>query len=351
MTEYEYYLSKASFRGDINKATQMLNLGASVYIKTINDDTPLHLAIRGNQFAMVKWLCEQKADIRLINNVGKNALIEALFNGCDAAMIDYLITQGAVFDDDLLCRAYHGDVSVLEESSFDTIKDSTGHSILHYAIAGHHLDLVKKIKEKFDTTEGNQRGQTALHIAICCNDLPITQWLQEYGYDPSGRDANDRTAFLTACQCGRLEIAQKLLAENKEVITEKRLDHFTALHDAARHNQLAIVKWLIVNHLIDPLMKDYDGAVALHHAATGGFIELVQWLVKKTKSVTALTQQAFLMDLYSPVACALNSGNEEIIKWLISENHIKIEDTISFNKTLLHCACAYGDLELAKMVS
>ncbi len=353
MTNYEQYLEKASFRGDIEKAKKMLQLGTSVNKINSTGDTPLHLAIQGNQLAMVKWLCEQTADIYLKNNAGKNALIEALFSGCDAAIIDFLIMQGAVFDDDRLRRAYHGDVTVLEDSSLDTVKDSTGHSILHYAIAGHHLELVKKIKEKLDTTEGNQLGQTALHIAIRCNDLPISQWLQQNGYDPSVRDANDRTAFLTACQCGRLEIAQKLLEENKEVITEKRvnhLNHLNALHEAAQHNQLAIVKWLIINNLIDPLAEDWYGAVALHHAASEGFLKIVQWLVKETKSNNALTIHAVtpLADTFSPVACALNSGNEDIIKWLISENHIKIEADISLYKTLLQTVCAYGNLEFAK---
>ena len=251
MNIQESHLLKASFRGDLKKIKEMLLLGTNINAQGGEGDTALLYATRGNQFQAIQLLCEQKANIHHRNHYKKNALIEALFSGCDSAIVEYLLMQGAKFDHKVLYLAWRGDDTVFKKSASLNIKDRAGHSLVHYLMAGHHFELIKNLKEQLNLfSKVNYSGQTDLHIAIRCNSLPITQWLLQNGSNASARDRKGNTALLTAAQCGHLEIAQWLLADNKMRILEKNSWQLTALHNAVVNNQLKLVKWLIENKLI-----------------------------------------------------------------------------------------------------
>ena len=70
------------------------------------------------------------------------------------------------------------------------------------------------------------------------------------------------------------------LANAKEDILVKDSGHNTALHWAAGHNRLHLVKYLVKDHKADVNIKNKSLATPLHFAAASGHHQVVEYLIQ-----------------------------------------------------------------------
>lgn len=87
-------LMKASSDGDINKVKELVAKGADVNIKDSFESTPLHFALRKQNYDIAKLLIEKGADVNVKDKEGKTPLKIAIeMNNDDIA--NFLRSKGA----------------------------------------------------------------------------------------------------------------------------------------------------------------------------------------------------------------------------------------------------------------
>ncbi|XP_045120610.1 ankycorbin-like isoform X1 [Portunus trituberculatus] len=137
----------------------------------------------------------------------------------------------------------------------------SGRQALHEASEAGHLEVVKLLlNHKAQVNSRSKRhgdeGGTALHLATEAGNVNIMEELLKAGADPEARDEKGRTAALWAAYGGQQEALQVLEGQNNELLFAYDYDHSTALHLAAAHGDLKVVKWL-VNHGLDCGARDH----------------------------------------------------------------------------------------------
>jgi ankyrin repeat protein len=135
-----------------------------------------------------------------------------------------------------------------------------GHGILHYAIAGGNLDLVKTLHEKGVSLDG------ALHFSVMYFQSEITTWLLE-----NGRNFNE-----DSLQMGSV-LNSALISDNLSALREFSIDSIS-LHTAASSNSISSVRFLLLSDGVDANVKNQNQETPVHTAA----------LLSRTNSIKSL---------------------------------------------------------------
>uniref|UniRef100_A0A915B4I0 Inversin n=2 Tax=Parascaris univalens TaxID=6257 RepID=A0A915B4I0_PARUN len=287
-------------------------------------------------------------------------------------------------------------------------KDNNRHTPLMCAAASSYPgaeDCVRLLgrRKSFSVTARNNRGRTALHLAIMsCNSTVVDVMLNELGCTPETFDNDARTPLHYAAQRGQLEIVEKLLAGNARNATRDCFGVSPA-HYAAQGGYLRVVSrilasaggtdqydsdgrscfmWAViadqdemVRHFLanfepDRTYHDKYGYTALHHAAQVGSLRLVKLLVKEGwnihdvdhasatplhlaagKGYTDVVRLLIMVGANSeqrdcqgrtPIFYACLGGQAHTLKVMISELNCKANHTDKLGRTALHCAAFAG---------
>ena len=92
------------------------------------------------------------------------------------------------------------------------------------------------------------------------------------------KDSNGQTVLHKACDRGKLELAQYLVANYSDLLTIRDKAGQTPYLVAGYSGSVELVKFLISKGC-DALDKDSDGRTVLHGACQEGKFELVQYLL------------------------------------------------------------------------
>ena len=147
---------------------------------SVNSWTPLHEAVFANDWNRTKRLiAREDTDIDAQSKAGITPLMVAVKTR-NLAMVRYLLEHGADVD----------------------LADHHGHSPLLYAVAQHRLGIVRLlVRYDADVNQPNRAGITPLAQAAYGNDLPIVEFLLDHGADA---DALDRRG-INACELAYLK--------------------------------------------------------------------------------------------------------------------------------------------------
>jgi len=112
-----------------------------------------------------------------------------------------------------------------------------------------------------------------LILASVNNHIDIVRLLvADQCLDLGYKDRNGNDALGSACARGHIDIVRLLLADPRLAV----VNNSHAIDTAAKHNQLAVVKFLLTESTVDP---DEEDGLALTDAAAEGHIEVVKMLL------------------------------------------------------------------------
>ncbi len=194
-----------------------------------------------------------------------------------------------------------------------TWKNDANQSMLFYAAAYNHLELVKFLVENgININAVDKYGNTALHQAARKGFLPIVKYLVGNGGNVNHQNEKKVTPFNEAIYYNHLECAEYLLGKGADID-----NHFDL---------------------------DYDfGITSLHFAVGGGFTyskDLVKFLIEKGANVCETDAEN---NLLLATAVKQNTLTAQIVK---AAKNINIRD--KEGKTVLHHAAANDSLRPLK---
>ena len=145
------------------------------------------------------------------------------------------------------------------------LNPSTGDTLLHLSSHHRYKSAVSLLLEnQADINIQNKRKQTPLCLAILGEALGTACLLLAKGADPNQGECQ---AFHLAITKYALPVAKAMLKSVN--INEPDNEGWTALHEAATHQELDVVKWLIDNGA-NASARDNRGETALHLIAEEG---------------------------------------------------------------------------------
>ena len=169
-------LHRACDNGDMELAMALVDRGADVDARTVNQDTPLHKACSNGNIELAMALVKKGANVYSVNSDGNKPR-------CTPAMIDLFNRlwyttplMKAMLDRDMdTFEALLNDESVEVNAE---IGDGYGWTVLHAAVDMHLGEYVTRLlqHDRVDTTaKYAPRSQTALHIACSKGDVAMVR--------------------------------------------------------------------------------------------------------------------------------------------------------------------------------
>jgi ankyrin repeat protein len=221
----------------------------------------LALAVEHASLADVELLVKGGADVTWIDDEGYSVLLKALFSGVDTAddqrraILECLIAAG---------------------SPLDCVSDY-GESVLTVAARAPDVELVRFFLDRGADPSVLRWSEVFRTIAFG-NPEDLSVLLSN---NPSLEEVDcwERTPFLFAVHCGKLEMAKQLLEQGCNRFATGRVGS-TAVAYAIEGNQPQVLQWLLANGWDVPQPVDQFTASALRHAVQYDRPECVRRLIE-----------------------------------------------------------------------
>ena len=313
------------------------------------------LAACAGHFAEAQWLMRCGLSIYQRDNLGRNAVIQAVALGqLDA--VQWFFAQG------------------IKPFSFpDGFPDhfkSRGHSAMSLAACLGHLPIMQWLHQHGGSLEEQDDGKILLILAADRGDLPMIRWLCQQGADLTRLDSMGYNALGAAVNSGHLRLSQWLVGQGAEYALD--VGDYDALMLAAEGGHNAIVRWLCrakypddrkaSDLLLHALREghrslavwlclnvctsffdvDEHNCNALMLAAERGFLWLTQWLSERTSDI----DQASFSGC-TPLMLAASNGHLPVVQWLYLEKNANLYRKNCFDNDALHMAISNGKAETA----
>lgn len=147
--------------------------------------------------------------------------------------------------------------------------------------------------------------------------------------------------LINACTTNRPEAVRTLLKKGANVNGSQQ--GISALHVAAEHNNLEIVKILIANKA-DINFPDIKGWSPLHRACSKNYIDIAEFLLSQKANINQVNIYG-----YTPFHLACFHGHLETAKLLVQNGcDINIKNNMKF--TPIRTACQMGHIEIVKFL-
>lgn len=233
-------------------------------------------------------------------------------------------------------------------------------------------------------------GWTALHNAVNVSNKDIVDLLLRYGADPCLRKKNGATPFIVAGIVGNVELLELFLSKGSDV-NEYDDNGFTAFMEAAWYGKVEALRFLYDNgaevNLGRKTKEDQrkirkGGATALMDAARNGHVEALRILLEEmradVKACDNMGRNALIHAFLNPnartvevVAHLLDHGVEvnvrgeegktplilavekrdyNLVKMLLGQQQIEVDDTDREGRTALLLAVELGLKETAQLL-
>jgi len=231
----------------------------------------------------------------------------------------------------------------------ESITDTLGNTVLHFACYGGHLSIVTYLIESmtFRYTLKNKEGLLPMQMAAAGNYVEIVKYLSSL---PSSSSSSSSSGSHPDC-------LGVLVSTNESVIDES-IAGFNSFHRAVQNNSLQTVVFLLQNNnnstdTSSSLVNSFtaDGSTALHIACKHGYTELCQQLLLFGANINIANQ----WDL-SPMHYACIGGYTRIVQLLLSGG-VPVSYASTTDKGInsnarpyLHTAAQYGRHEIVEMI-
>ena len=298
-------LFNACRTGNIDIVQQLLvgKYCNSLYVNTRTLETPVHIACRMDRLDIVQILLDgHKGQVNQQNLFGETLLHLACKT--DATEIVNFLIQHDYCD--------------------PNIKSQLGESPLSIACKRKQINIVQCFNNStynFKQTDANRN--TLLHIACFRNALDIVQLLVCHcNVDAENSDGD--TPLHVACKQNHHDILKYLLeGQHRKLDHLKNKDGSTPLHCACSSSAFDIIKFLIQGQYCEPTETDPEGNTALHIACKVGNVGIAEYLINTGKSYLKKRNARG----YPPLFCALEHGNDKLVKRIVERRYVNLQDT------------------------
>lgn len=274
-------LLDAAKRGDRVTVSKLLDQGADVHARAVDDTTALHWAVRADSLDTATLLLESGADAKAADRYGVTPLYLAAENG-DAAMIGKLLDAGAdanavapIGETALMTATRTGLPEALtllldRGAAVDARDPEFEQTALMLAVRESHPDAVKLLLARgADPNARTRVGQDPKFVPPCkgtgCGSEGVG--INRGGLPNRGRRgaaAGGMTSLLYAARDGRVEEAKLLVAAGANVELAEA-NGIRPLLMALLNNQLPIAR-LLIEHGADVNADDFWGRAPLFAA-------------------------------------------------------------------------------------
>jgi ankyrin repeat protein len=308
--------------------TTLLAKGANV--NTINNQraTPLHTAIeKGDQASIKALLTIENINLNAKDRSGKTPLHRAILEGNKEA-IKMLIEKGA----NINAKDYH------DNTPLHTAAQSGNQAIIEMLLNTKGIDVNAK----------NENDQTPLHIAAESGDrTTIEALLNAKDVDINTKDSNGNTPLYLAVLKENQTAIEILVAKGSHATVENKYG-YSSISRAIREKKNEAIVALLAAKDIDVKAKDTEGDTLLHYVATRwkkGTKVVIEALVAQGADVNTKNNLG-----YTPLHIASKEGGSvEVIETLIAQGtDVNVMDNMA--NTPLHLAIKESDLEIVKLL-
>eukprot|EP00747_Dinoflagellata_sp_TGD_P195307 gnl/TRDRNA2_/TRDRNA2_63770_c0_seq1.p1 gnl/TRDRNA2_/TRDRNA2_63770_c0~~gnl/TRDRNA2_/TRDRNA2_63770_c0_seq1.p1 ORF type:complete len:323 (+),score=43.59 gnl/TRDRNA2_/TRDRNA2_63770_c0_seq1:71-970(+) len=265
----------------------------------VADPVGFQMAVKYGPVDMVDYLVKQKADLKIRDELGCQAIHTAAQGSC-AECLEYLVRNR---------------LAKLDDRTFDTSRAQP----IHLASHGHGGSvsvLERLLSIRADVQARDQHGTTPLHHAAATGDEAKVSILLAHRADPSLEEQMDGiNAMWRAASRGHVGVLELFFEHGKEFGNMASLwnshgDHL--LHEASRQGFTNMVEQLI-RWQAHVSVTDRNGNQPLHYAAARGHMEIAKLLVQISASLHTKGSAGVL-----PSMLAAHSEHSDVAEFLNS---------------------------------
>lgn len=358
---YGELLLKFAKEGELNKVKLALQSGADVNTKDSEDITPiLWAAAKGHTEVVKLLLSTQGIEINTSDKDGMTPLYGAARAGYPNIVRLLLAVPGI----DVNAVDKHGASSLYwaaREGHADIVKqllavpgikvnslDEYNCSPLHWAAVGGKTDVVKLLLAApgIDINTQDMEGWSSLHAAAVKGHTEIVKLLLAVpGININTKDKEGGSPLHAAAYVGQVDVVKLLLAATKvEVNKTMAITGFAPLHSAILGERVDVVKLLLADSRIDVNL-----ATPLHKTDAENISTVVNAHQKNEFDESGLDKMLAIRGV-TPLHLAAFVGNMEVLKLLLADSDIKVNNAMSIGGIEpLHFAAFRGNTEVVKL--
>lgn len=234
----------------------LLARGIAVDKKYGSYEYPLIQAAESEHLTIVNLLIDAGADVNAVTEDGYNAMRCAMGN--ESVLI----------------------VEALLEAGADPNQKIDGESILYRAVENENTELVSLLLSSGADIETGTNDETPLSRAVFYEYPEIVKLLIDNGAEVEQKDKNGVTMMGLACERGRHEVVEALIAGGADVNASNYYDDHRPLYYAIRSRDLDTVKSVVLAGAeLNYRSADDYGNTPLHQAVDYGEEEIVSLLM------------------------------------------------------------------------
>ncbi|CAF3490731.1 unnamed protein product [Rotaria socialis] len=330
-------LFEACEKGDINRVKSLIE--GKCHIKRVNEQgrTALHYCCDNTTIDCARFVLNdeliKKKILDLQDKEGCSALHLACING-NQVMVKYLCEQGA-------------NVNLLDHES---------RSVIHW-IAGLAI-LQKLIDCKVDINGTDEQQRTPLMWAASAGAVDELRLLYKYGADQLHVDKNSLSALHCAACGGHADCIRMLIEYYRCPVEGVDINGWTPLFYSITNNHPSICQ-LLLDLAANPNHKDQRGRTPSHCAVTEGNLDCLTILMKSSANIWLKNKRGDY-----PIHEAINTistnksrnqttKTEQIfacIRYIFQLNPNKINIQNDDRRTPLHLAASLGEIEICEIL-
>ncbi|XP_072032763.1 transient receptor potential cation channel subfamily A member 1-like [Amphiura filiformis] len=317
-------------RRGFSKVVKILihNGKADVNSRDKDKTTPLHQATIKGDIDVCRLLIENGADIRAKDINQLTPLMQAAQSGFEEC-VQILLTM-----------AIQGGIPL---GDFLSDKDNEGNTALHLAVGNRHINVSRSLIERGAPVNCRKttNGFTPLHQAAIIGEEPLAQMLIDKGAETEIIDKEQMTPLHRAAMFNRVDTILLLIRQGLYLETKDE-DNFTPLLCAAWKDQTEAGRALL-RYGADITAIDKEMKSCLHWAVEMQHLEFAKMLFEHGHGGEEILNWKDRAE-QTALHYAAEVGNVEMVKLLI-ENGASIVVKDGEEKAPLHTACQFGHLE------
>ncbi|KAG6931799.1 serine/threonine-protein phosphatase 6 regulatory ankyrin repeat subunit B-like [Chelydra serpentina] len=282
---------------DVEVAKILVEYGAVVDCQNDEGQTPLHVTAWEGDEALLKFFHHCKANPNIADKMDRSPLHVAAERGHTSVV-------------EVLTEKFHSNVLA---------RTKDGSTLMHVASEHGHPDTALAFLKKGVLLHmPNKNGAVCLHAAAKRGHAAVVKALLQRGAEVDARTKENYTALHVAAQHCKPLVVQTLLGFGARVQLKGGKAQETPLHIAARIHEGEKVAEMLLKSGADVNVEQEDGETAMHVAARHGNLRMIKALIEEGGDLTSQSK-AGECPLHVAVQHCHLPVVEEILNYLATE--------------------------------